>query len=492
MKNNDSINYIIIVGLLILSSISLLNSAYGYAGISDTSENWRIQPDTTLSFHMNDYINSELDTVIDDIVSDYGFDQLESDFWHPSKIDLNISSIDTNVSLRQLVDAFMIFTAPITCDQLINGTWQPVTSIIFPLAVPIDMWEDLESEFENAGSFYCEVKQTNSQISFVVGWYDSTDKYVYGTFLWSTIDGSLQEISYEIVDRYNQDTKDILRLNMISIRYPGDTKPPSRVSPIFTAIIVISAIGLGGVPLVLRFRYKHRLQYEDADQITSQHTSRNAAGINNQEGGEWGQTNNESMTSNYMDKTRTLEGYQNFRRTYLIRCLFFNGISIGSFFLGWYFIDRIGFSNETANIVIGISIGAIVLSGINVMLLNLPLIKFNKRCNQLKSNGSSSTNEHNSFMGRLSFKSRYRQGHSQPSDPSPMLTLVGCMIVTGTYWLLMDLDDIPTIGEKLAIMAMGVVFIGLLILMYWIFPFWMLGKVKEYALQVNYDFTSYD
>ncbi|MHA1520589.1 MAG: hypothetical protein ACTSRK_10450, partial [Promethearchaeota archaeon] len=339
MNNKKKIKYSIIIGLLVLFSIPLIISVNGFTSLSETSGNWRIQPGTELSYTLDTYNNSVLDTKIDEIAQEFEFAQLGENFWGEPQVELNITTMDTNVSISQLVDAFMNFTAPISIDQNLNGTWQPKTSLFLPLAVPIDMWDDFESEFENTDAFYCRFEHASyDEVIYTLGWYEG-DHYIYVTFVWSDDNGSLQAIFYEIGDKNDGDTKDVLIFRLSAIKIPTDFTLFNMAPTVFSAVVAFLTIGIGGVLLVLKLRNRKQYMADFKSQISSRNEFQQRAQHGFQQEGTWETTESGSATSNFEYEARVLESFQIFKRKYLFRWVFFNGISVGIFFLGIYLLD---------------------------------------------------------------------------------------------------------------------------------------------------------
>lgn len=465
--------------MAVLCSIIVLNFVYGMSS-SEPSDNWRIQPGTMLSYTLDTITNTSMHTRIDDISQEYNFDQLDENFWGEPQVDLNITEIDTGVSLSQMVDFFLNFTAPIGINQNLNDTWQPKKSLFFPLVVPIDMWDELESEFEGANTFYCTVEHTSyDEVNFQIGWRDS-GQYVYVTFVWSDDDGTLQAIFYEFIDEFDYDTKDILILRLSSIKTQDNSAFFEVFSPTAWVIISISSLILGSAVMVLKIRQRQRFMAERSSQTSSQFDY-------SQDGTMRQKTEEEFMDSHYENDPQFVEGYYRFKQRYLKRWVFFNALSVGIFFLGIYLLKILGTSSEVEDMIGLVIFGGVAIAGINIYFLSLPLIKFSKKHMLLKTNLPLSTHKQITLTWKNWFKPRISDAQPYFVDPSPILTLVACIMGFIVYSIFTGLDEITTVGGQLVMVALGIVCIAVIIFAYWLYPLVMLQELKKYAIKVNFN-----
>ncbi len=489
-KNRKYQQYILF-GILTLALYStlLLSSVQGET--IDPS-NWRVQTGTTLSYTLDTHTNSNLDTVIDEIAEAYSFDQLGENFWGEPQVELNITSVDTNVSLSQLVESFMDFSAPIGINQLLNESWEQKTSLLLPLAVPMDMWEDLEDEFDDRAE-YVDVEHTSvDDYIYTVGWWYNPDQYIYVTFVWSDDSGILNAIFYYVYDGTdsgdgaNWQPKETLILRLSNIKTPlNSSNLPTTIA---MAIVSIITIILGGVILVLRIRHRKVYLSEITSRTESRFDSQNVL----QQSGARQNVERGFTASNYKNDPHFLEGYQGFRRRYLKRWVFFNGISVGILALGTYLLDIIGISFEAEAMIMGTIFGGVFLVGLISYLLNIPLIKLSKKFIQLKVNHQAPVQAPVPFSWREWFKPRFRESQPFMMDPSPLLTFVFCIIGLVMLPSTSDYESITTVGGKLVMIFMGIFLVGLAVLVYLLFPFYLLKTVKKKAMDLNYIFTSDD
>ncbi|MHA1612502.1 MAG: hypothetical protein ACTSYU_10660, partial [Promethearchaeota archaeon] len=162
--------------------------------------------------------------------------------------------------------------------------------------------------------------------------------------------------------------------------------------------------------------------------------------------------------------------------------------SVGIFFLGIYLLDLVGTSLEAENTIIGVIFGGVAITGINIGLLSLPLIKFSKKYINLKSTQPLSDHRVAPNSWKKWFKPRISDAQPYLIDPSPLLTLVACIMGFLVYAIFASLDEITTLGGQLVMILLVLACIGLLIFVYWLFPFVLLREVKKRSLQVNYVF----
>ncbi|MHA1672627.1 MAG: hypothetical protein ACTSYI_03285, partial [Promethearchaeota archaeon] len=374
MKSNT--HKYILFGLLVLFLTTMINSAYG---LTDTSANWRIQPGTVIKFGLDTYTNSSTHTIVDEIAEEYDFDNLDHDFFGMSEVKFNITAINTSVSISQLVNNFLSFTAPIQSDQILNDTAESKINYL-PLCVPIDMWDEFQSEFE-ARSFSCTIEYTGTdEVMYTVNWeFEGQNALV--TFYWDVNDGSLQAIFYEVG---MGPSKDVLILRLSGLQ-KSNSWDEDMLPYVITAVVVSILVGIGVATLRIRLN-KHR---------------RNMGGLE-QNKGHLPNIQEDPTPSIYEYDPHFLEGFQRFKRRYLIRSAICNGFSIGVFALGIYFLDGLENTLENENMVIGVILGGMSLLFVITRVLNIPILKFQK---QLTPSGPPKPLRE-SFSRKSRFKSR--------------------------------------------------------------------------------------
>ncbi len=443
----------------ILCTTSMINSVYG---LTNTSANWRILPGTVITFGLDTYTNSTTHTIVDEIAEEYDFDNLDRDFFGMPEVKFNITALNTSVSISQLVDNFLSFTAPIQSDQILNDTVESKINYL-PLCVPIDMWDEFQAEFE-AQSFSSVFEHSSvDEVYYTVNWeFEGQNALV--TFAWDDNDGSLQAIFYEVGMGPSRD--------VLILRLSGLQKPNSWSEDMlpYVIIAVVVSILFGIVVTVLQIRSnKHKRDM----------------GGSEQDMGHLQNIQEDLTSSTYEYDPRFLEGFQRFKRRYLIRSAILNGFSVGVFAMGIYLLDVLGTSLENENMVMGVIIGGGVLIFVITMVLNIPILKFQK---QLTPTGPPKPLSE-SFSGKSRFKSSLLyQKKAQFGDISPLLTLVSCIGGFLVYAILTGLGDITTIGGKLVMISLVVILIGIVGVGYYMFPFAMLKNIKKRALQADYIF----
>ncbi|TFH27184.1 MAG: hypothetical protein E4G98_06375 [Promethearchaeota archaeon] len=435
----------------------MIYSAYG---LINTSANWQIQPGTMITFGLDTYTNSSTHTILDEMAEEYDFDHLEANFFGEPQLKFNITAINTSVSISQLVENFLNFTAPMEYDQILNESGESKTNFL-PLCVPIEMWEGFQTEFE-ARSISCTFFHTGTnEASYTVNW-AFEDQNAIVTFYWDDQDGSLQAIFYEIGMGTE---RDVLILRLSGLQTP--TPWANNILPyeILIGVLVIG-VGAGIFFFIIRYKKKYRIAIDSLKEEKQRQIAEE--GIN---------------PSSYEYDPRFMEGFSRFKNRYLIRCVFFNGISVGVFAVGVYLLDVLGNSLENWNLVTGVIFGGVILIGVNVILLNVPLIKLQKQLTE-----HTTPNPPTVTFSEKSLFRPYLQQNSHFGDISPMITFAACMAGFFVYYIFASLENITTIGGQLVMVLLSVLLIGVIAVAYYLFPNTMLRQVKKRALQVDYMF----
>ncbi|WP_371806155.1 hypothetical protein [Candidatus Lokiarchaeum ossiferum] len=243
--------------LLILTiTILLSNTVVIQIATTYSTENWKIEPNTIMEYLVDHEDDPLIETILDEFASLYNFTGLSTNLLGDPVLKLNITEINTSIPIDLMVNQFLNFSAPLQNSQKQKSGWIPRYDLYFPVCVPVDCWDEINSSFSQKVEVLMFEDKFLEEYRYDMYWIEQGQNFNI-TAHWSPEDGVLLGITYIVSSGENKD--------YLFLSYSGKTTPdsllvrmdidPEKLAFIIPIGVVIIALSFGLYNKKLKEKY---------------------------------------------------------------------------------------------------------------------------------------------------------------------------------------------------------------------------------------------
>ena len=230
----------LIIGLLIMPSNDNQLETMG------TSPKWVVQEGDTLGFETSLDSNAIGDiTIVDRILSEYGFDEHERDMFGNKIIKIRATSVPQQVNFTEICQRVMNMSGPVNVEQELDGQWRSITGLILPFFIPINGWSNIKTALQAVlsenGSVYMTYNAWNGEYTFKINYILENQEH-HLEYVWDKTFGTLQGAQITVVDEEGKNDSISIILSSQKVKYEETRLISLITNPSFLLVASISLI----------------------------------------------------------------------------------------------------------------------------------------------------------------------------------------------------------------------------------------------------------